>query len=391
MKYRVLDTFAGAGGFSLGFEMAGATIVGAIEQDEWATDTFKANHPDTLVIKSKLEDLDNSYLKNNFQNIDILLGGPPCQGFSIANKKNGDPKDPRNSLFQEFLRVAQVLQPKIAIMENVPNLLNAKTADKIPVIEIIESELRELGYFVYKKILEAQNFGVPQIRKRLFVIASKYELQNPFPEATHSPDVTSGLKPYLTLWDAISDLPPILAREGSEISEYTLEPLTDYQKTLRQNCNKLYNHKAMNHSKRLVERFQSMKWGQSTSDVPDHLKPIKRNSSEISTTVYDQNNRRMHPNKPCHTIAASFYANFVHPYLDRNFTAREGARIQSFPDNYIFLGKPTVVSHKLLQREGRFDEKYLCQYNQIGNAVPPLLAFNVAKNLLEQLEINNHE
>lgn len=391
MKYRVLDTFAGAGGFSLGFEMAGATIIGAIEQDEWATDTFKANHPDTLVIKSKLEDLDHSYLKNNFQNIDILLGGPPCQGFSIANKKNGDPKDPRNSLFQEFLRVAQVLKPKIVIMENVPNLLNAKTADKTPVIEIIESELRELGYFVYKKILEAQNFGVPQIRKRLFVIASKYELQNPFPEPTHSPDITSDLKPYLTLWDAISDLPPILAREGSEISEYTLEPQTDYQKTLRQNCTKLYNHKAMNHSKRLVERFQSMKWGQSTSDVPDHLKPIKRNSSEISTTVYDQNNRRMHPNKPCHTIAASFYANFVHPYLDRNFTAREGARIQSFPDNYIFLGKPTVVSHKLLQREGRFDEKYLCQYNQIGNAVPPLLAFNVAKNLLEQLEINNHE
>lgn len=391
MTYRVLDTFAGAGGFSLGFEMAGATIVGAIEQDEWATDTFKANHPNTLVIKSKLEDLNDSYLKNNFRNIDILLGGPPCQGFSIANKKNGDPKDPRNSLFQEFLRVAKLLEPRIVIMENVPNLLNAKTADKTPVIEIIETELRELGYFVYKTILEAQNYGVPQIRKRLFVIASKHELTKPFPDATHSTDAASGLQPSLTLWDAISDLPPILAREGAEVSEYTLEPQTHYQKVLRKNSIKLQNHKAMNHSKRLVERFQSMKWGQSTSDVPNHLKPIKRNSNEVSTAVYDQNNRRMHPNKPCHTIAASFYANFVHPYLDRNFTAREGARIQSFPDDYIFLGKPTVVSHKLLQREGRFDEKYLCQYNQIGNAVPPLLAFNVAKNLFIQLENITHE
>lgn len=391
MSYRVLDTFAGAGGFSLGFEQAGATIVGAIEQDEWATDTFKANHPESIVIKSKLEDLDDSYIQNSFKDIDILLGGPPCQGFSIANKKNGDPKDPRNSLFQEFLRIAKLLQPNVVIMENVPNLLNAKTADKTPVIEIIENELKELGYFVYKSILEAQNYGVPQIRKRLFVIASKVEIKQPFPDITHSINPDLHLKPCLTLWDAISDLPPILAREGSEVSEYTVEPQTEYQKVLRQSCSTLYNHKAMNHSKRLVERFQSMKWGQSTSDVPDHLKPIKRNSTEISSSVYDQNNRRMHPNKPCHTIAASFYANFVHPYLDRNFTAREGARIQSFPDSYVFHGKPTVVSHKLLQREGRFDEKYLCQYNQIGNAVPPLLALNVAKNLFAQLDNTTNE
>ena len=128
-----------------------------------------------------------------------------------------------------------------------------------------------------------------------------------------------------------------------------------------------------------------MKWGQSGSDVPDHLKPYKRNSNGIiSDKVYDQNNRRMHPDKPCHTIPASFYANFVHPYKDRNFTAREGARIQTFPDYYVFKGKPTVVSHKLLAREGRFDEKYLCQYNQIGNAVPPMLAKAVADNILSQ-------
>ena len=124
--------------------------------------------------------------------------------------------------------------------------------------------------------------------------------------------------------------------------------------------------------------------------VPAHLKPLKRNGNgEISKKVYDQNNRRMHPNKPCHTIAASFYANFVHPYNNRNFSPREGARIQSFPDWYVFKGKPTVVSHKLLQREGRTAEKHLCQYNQIGNAVPPLLAKAIADNVHK--EINKKE
>jgi DNA (cytosine-5)-methyltransferase 1 len=135
----------------------------------------------------------------------------------------------------------------------------------------------------------------------------------------------------------------------------------------------------------MVERFASMSSGQSGSDVAEHLRPKKRNSDEISDKIYDQNNRRMFADRPCHTIAASFYANFVHPFQNRNFTAREGARIQTFPDSYVFLGKPTVVSHKLLAREGRTDEKFLCQYSQIGNAVPPLLAKAIAENMKIEL------
>jgi DNA (cytosine-5)-methyltransferase 1 len=136
----------------------------------------------------------------------------------------------------------------------------------------------------------------------------------------------------------------------------------------------------------MVERFASMKCGQSVTDVPEHLKPFARNSNgKISEKAYDQNNRRMHPDRPCHTIPAAFYANFVHPFAHRNFTPREGARIQSFPDSYVFRGKPTVVSHMLLAREGRFEEKHLCQYNQIGNAVPPLLSEAVAANLIDQI------
>ncbi|CNJ12952.1 DNA cytosine methyltransferase [Yersinia frederiksenii] len=383
-KIKVLDTFAGAGGFSLGFHLAGAEIIGAIEIDSWATETFSYNHPESLVIKKDISLFSDDEILSTFEGNkpDIILGGPPCQGFSIANKKNGDLKDPRNSLFEEFLRLGRLLSPAIMIMENVPNISKAKTAEGDLVVDIIKDELSSLGYYVYHDILEATDYGVPQIRKRLFIIASKKELACPFPKPTHNKDGNYGLLRTPTLWEAISDLPKINAREGAEEMEYSLPAETEYQRMLRDKTDKVFNHKAMNHSKRLIERFSTMTWGQSTSDVPEHLKPYKRNSKEISEKVYDQNNRRMHPHKPCHTIAASFYANFVHPYVDRNFTAREGARIQSFPDWYIFKGKPTVVSHKLLQREGRMDEKYLCQYNQIGNAVPPLMAKALAENIL---------
>jgi DNA (cytosine-5)-methyltransferase 1 len=392
MQYSVLDTFAGAGGFSLGFELAGAKVIGAIEMDSWACETFKFNHPNATVMQGDITTMSDEQILNSFGkfNPDIVLGGPPCQGFSICNKNSGDPKDPRNSLFEEFIRVGRLLKPQVMIMENVPNLIKAKTESKELVVDIIKTELRNLGYHVEHRILEATDYGVPQIRKRLVVIATRKKMDNPFPEKTHTtmsaPDLLeAGLRKCPTLWEAISDLPEIEAREGSEEAEYSMPPHNEYQQLLRKGANKLFNHKSMNHSKRLVERFASMNWGDSTSDVPDHLRPLKRNSTEFSEKAYDQNNRRMHPERQCHTVPASFYANFVHPYKNRNFTAREGARIQSFPDWYVFKGKPTVVSHKLLHREGRLDEKHLCQYNQIGNAVPPLMAKAIAENILKQL------
>lgn len=392
MQYSVLDTFAGAGGFSLGFELAGAKVIGAIEMDSWACETFKFNHPNATVMQGDITTMSDEQILNSFGkfNPDIVLGGPPCQGFSICNKNSGDPKDPRNSLFEEFIRVGRLLKPQVMIMENVPNLIKAKTESKELVVDIIKTELRNLGYHVEHRILEATDYGVPQIRKRLVVIATRKKMDNPFPEKTHAtmsaPDLLeAGLRKCPTLWEAISDLPEIEAREGSEEAEYSMPPHNEYQQLLRKGANKLFNHKSMNHSKRLVERFASMNWGDSTSDVPDHLRPLKRNSTEFSEKAYDQNNRRMHPERQCHTVPASFYANFVHPYKNRNFTAREGARIQSFPDWYVFKGKPTVVSHKLLHREGRLDEKHLCQYNQIGNAVPPLMAKAIAENILKQL------
>jgi len=377
----LVDIFSGAGGFSLGFQMAGFKIIGALEVDKWASETFKQNHPESKVIIDDIRNVSNENLKTAFDNPDIVLGGPPCQGFSICVKNSCDPKDPRNSLFIEFLRIIRVLNPRVVIMENVPNLLNARINSGERVIDIIHIELNKLGYEVQSDVLEAVRYGIPQIRKRLFVIGSKVSFRQFFPEPTHD-EIE-----YVSLWDAISDLPDIEAREGAEIMDYDRLPQNDYQIEMRKDCKNLYNHIAMNHSKRMIERFRNMRWGDSARDVPKELMPYKRGEvGNISENAYDQNNRRMYPYKPCHTIPSSFYANFVHPFKHRNFTAREGARIQTFPDKYKFCGKPTVVSHKLLEREGRIDEKYLCQYNQIGNAVPPILAKAIAENLKNQLE-----
>jgi DNA (cytosine-5)-methyltransferase 1 len=397
---RVLDTFAGAGGFSLGFHLTvHYEIIGAIEFDKWAADTFKFNHPNSTVLVGDIQQYDKDFLLDAFPNKpEIILGGPPCQGFSIANRNAGDPADPRNSLFKEFVRLGQIFEPKIMIMENVPNLIKSRTQDKELVIDIIIKELKALGYYVYHSILNATDYGIPQIRKRLVVVASKEPLNDPFPAPTHTLNEAfptlfgDNLKIAPTLWDAISDLPQIAACQGAEIMDYCSNPKTEFQKMMRGNSDKVYNHVAMRHSKRMIERFASMSCGNSINDVPDHLKPLKRNGNgEFSEKLYDQNNRRMFPDKPCHTIAASFYANFVHPFLNRNFTPREGARIQTFPDWFVFQGKPTVVSHKLLQREGRDEEKHLCQYNQIGNAVPPLLAKAIANNLFSQLTIKSQK
>ena len=401
MKPRVFDVFSGAGGFSLGFEMAGCEVIAAIEHDKWAADTFSFNHPKAKMMLGDIESFDEEYLKKNISvKPDIIIGGPPCQGFSVCVKDACDPKDPRNSLFVEFIRMGKIFNPKVMVMENVPNIAKAKTQSGERVVDILKSEFEKLGYNVYQDILTASDYGVPQMRQRFVLIASKQELKNPFPKKTHYVDADSnegqmnlfsseycGLKKCPTLWEAISDLPDIEAREGAEEMNYTNEPENEYQRWCRGEEKILHNHLAMKHTKRLVERFSKMTWGQSVSDITeDRLKQRKRNGNgEVSDKPYDLNNRRMHPDKICHTITATFYGNFGHPYKNRNFTAREGARIQSFPDNYVFCGKPTVVSKKLLLKEGRDGEAYLCQYSQIGNAVPPLMAKCIAENIIKQI------
>ena len=401
-----IDLFAGAGGFGVGFELAGFHIPLSLEMDKWACDTLQFNRPKMAILQNDIREFNtsNSIHSVCHLNPDIVIGGPPCQGFSIAGPARKDPKDPRNSLFVNFAQWIEFLEPKAFVMENVKGLLSRKNADGQRVIDIIKNTFSSLGYTVEVWILNAAEYGVPQIRERIFIVGNKGGDVLGLPAKTHSLEFCNAneaqlsifedgdLLPAITLWDAISDLPELDAGEGEEEQEYTKKPLTDFQQWARNEGLRLYNHVAMDHSIRLVERFKHITWGKSSSDVPKEHGARRRNGNgTLSGIKYDQNNRRLHPYKPSHTIAASFYANFIHPFQHRNLTARKGARIQSFPDHYRFMGKKTVVSHKLLHREERFDEKYLCQYNQIGNAVPPLLARAIALHLKEKLELCPHQ
>jgi DNA (cytosine-5)-methyltransferase 1 len=402
IKPIAIDLFAGAGGFGLGFEMAGFSIPLSVEIDTWACDTLRYNHPNMTIIE---HDIRKFNTESQIQEIclfkpDIIIGGPPCQGFSIAGPAQKDPKDPRNTLFINFAQWIAFLQPKAFVMENVKGLLSRKNAEEIKVIDIIKQSFEALGYFVEIWLLNAAEYGVPQIRERVFIVGNNQKKEIGSPPKSNSLKLFNSknfqvsrldsqqLNPALTIWDAISDLPSLNAREGQEEQIYTSESQNDYQDLMRKGSQTLFNHVAMDHSQRLVERFKQIKWGESSTDVSKEYGARRRSGNgELSGKSYDQNNRRLYPYKPSHTITASFYANFIHPFQHRNLTAREGSRIQSFPDTYRFLGKKTVVSHKLLHREKRFDEKFLCQYNQIGNAVPPLLAKAIALHLKEKLEL----
>ena len=228
------------------------------------------------------------------------------------------------------------------------------------------------GYDVSLNMVNAKDYGVAEERKRIFYIGFRKDLNI---QPTHpTPYAMDG---YVTVDDAISDLPQINAGEGVESAEYLSEPSNPFQQYVRRNSNVVNNHIAMKHTPRLVERFKAIKPGQSLIDVWDTHGAVKRGTpTEKSTIKFSQNNQRVFGNLPAPTIAASFQSNFIHPHLDRNFTAREGARLQSFPDDFIFEGMRTKMSW----------EKGLSQYQQIGNAVPVLLAYAIANNLIEQLK-----
>lgn len=191
---RVLDLFAGAGGLSLGFKAAGYTITGANEIDLWASGTIKANFPDQNVLCADIRKLDDSCLKEAFGNVDVIIGGPPCQGFSIANNSARNIDDPRNSLFKEFMRAISLFLPSAVVFENVAGLVKKKTSNGDKYIDIILQEIEALGYIPHARILEAQDYGVPQIRPRLIIVATRTPINNPYPSITHA----APLPPHFT-------------------------------------------------------------------------------------------------------------------------------------------------------------------------------------------------
>ena len=398
-KIKVLDLFAGAGGFGLGFRLANNNfkVICSLEVDKWAVETLKANNVEKQKIicdDIRHFDTDDKIRSACKTKPDVIIGGPPCQGFSYAGPTK-DPKDPRNYLFKNFAHWVDVLKPKVFVMENVRGLLTGKNEKREKVIEIIKKTFTDIGYTVKVWELNAANFGVPQNRERIFIVGNKFGVEISEPAWTHYLPTekkqlngkAKTLKQAINVQKAIGDLPKLKAGEGEEETEFTTKPRSDFQKLSRGNTDKLYNHVTMVHTKRLVERYEQILSGLTLGEIPEELQVRKRSGNgELSESEYNSNYRHLKPEMISYTIPASFYSNFVHPNQPRNITSREAARLQSFPDNYVFKGKRTQISSKLLKQLGKEDENFLSQYNQIGNAVPPLLAKAVANRIFCFLE-----
>jgi DNA (cytosine-5)-methyltransferase 1 len=368
---RVIDLFAGCGGLSLGLQQAGHEIVAAFEIDKFAGDTYERNHPAVSLVRRDIRELSSRYFAREFAGlVDLVAGGPPCQGFSVSGKRQYGIFSSQNELVFEFMRVVGALQPRLVLMENVGGFRTARINTKKPALAAVKRSLEDLGYHVYASVLQAADFGVPQYRTRIFIVGSRDALYvSPFPAPTHSR--TGVLTPrHLSVLDAISDLPQIGAGRGTEeLQPYPGPPLTPFQTILRLGSEGIANHVAMKHSSEIIRRFASIPPGGSGYNIGR-----SRHADNETVTVYKMNNQRLRGDLPSLCITANFQSNYVHPVLDRNLTAREAARIMSFPDSFVLKGKRTLMSSSLLKAEGRHEENHLSQYNQIGNAVPPLLA-----------------
>ena len=363
-KINVVDLFAGAGGLSYGFYHDEAfNIVCANELKYDMAQTYKLNHPDIKMYNKDIKDFSIIDLQNDFnilsEEIDLVIGGPPCQSYSTAGKRLMD--DPRGKLFKEYYRILKELNPKMFLFENVRGLLSM---DNGKLIDTIISLFESLGYKVKYNLLNSADFGVPQKRKRVIIIGSKLPFEFKFPNPTHSDDITSGLLPYLTIEDAIGDLPFIAANESSD--KYATPPKNDFQRYMRRNSNnKLTEHKSSKHKQELIALMEKLPEGGSPDDVPEEFRPKKR---------FGNSHSRLYWNKPYATLTRYFgnpgSYRCIHPKANRALTTREGARIQCFPDDYIFYGS---ISSKNLQ---------------IANAVPCLLSVVLKDSIKEYFHAN---
>nr|AAX14651.1 BbvCI methyltransferase 2 [Brevibacillus brevis] len=379
MKFVALDIFAGCGGFSSGLIQAGHEVTSALEIDSWAAETYQFNHRNVNLLTEDITKVDSTYFKVNFKDrVNLVVGGPPCQGFSVSGPRQYGVYKKENALVAEYIRVIKAVEPEYFILENVRGFTTATIEGRIKALNFLLAELREIGYHVYHDVLQAADYGVPQLRSRLFVVGSRHPIANPFPNKTHSLNGTQHLRPYLSIMEAIGDLPIINACEGTDnLVQYSLEPQNDFQQAMRNGSLGVYNHEAMKHSARIVERFATIQPGGSGYK----LGTVK--GKDAPETVYKSNNQRLISDQPALCITANWQSSYIHPLLNRNLTVREAARIQTFPDSYVFKGKRAVPSASLLRKLGRDDENFLSQCHQVGNAVPPLLA----KQIFERLSV----
>lgn len=350
MNCNIIDLFSGVGGLSLGFEKEGFKTVLANEIDSDIAKSYSKNHPNTFLINTDITKLDIEQIFASYKNTDVVVGGPPCQGFSQKGKRN-IMADSRNYLFRYFFDVIKFIKPKYFVMENVPNILTANNASfKNEIYQLFE----EIGYTLNSEVLNAKDYGVAQNRRRAIIIGRLGSKIVSMPKKTNL---------HVSVWDAISDLNFLNSGEGEMCANYHLPIQNEYQKKLRASCDLLYNHKASSHSKLALNRIKLLKINGEKSDLP---------KEHQTKSIYSGTWSRLDKDKPCVTITTRFdtpsSGRFTHPVLHRALTVREAARIQSFPDNFIFYGSKTS------------------QMKQVGNAVPPILAQAIAKQIKKDME-----
>lgn len=391
-KLKVMDLFCGTGGFSKGFENVGAFSVNCgIDVLPVAVETFQKNHPQAVALATDIGKVSLSEVVERTgmspEQPSVIVGGPPCQGFSsIRPFRSANEDDPRNSLFEEFARYVNYFRPPLFVMENVVGLA---THNNGSTIDQIQECFGALGYESDWRIMNAAHFGVPQKRERLVLIGAQAGITILFPSPTHSGDFkTIGMRNHArlllpptnpstpslftndkrklpeapTVIEAIGDLPPVAA--GESVVAYDLPPQNDYQSARRRNATHLNWHAATRHTERMLDIIRHA--GPNISAVPQHLI-----SSGFSSSY-----SRLDPDSPAVTLTVNFVHpasnKCIHPHQDRALTLREGARLQSFDDDFQFAGTRTQVA------------------KQIGNAVPPLLGQAIAESVLDMLSTSSH-
>jgi DNA (cytosine-5)-methyltransferase 1 len=366
----VLDLFSGAGGMSLGFKMAGYQIGLGVEKEKLAYKTHCHNFSDRCYLGDIRDIPDPRFFiqEHGLEQVDVIIGGPPCQGFSrvgrgkLRSLKN-DPTyihDPRNQYYKEFTRFVEGLHPIYFVMENVPDMQFYTDGEGLLLRKALR-RFRELGYTVSSKVLQADHYGVPQTRRRLFIVGNRMEQEIQWPNKTHKGSL-------VTVWQAISDIPIVPHGHRQDEMPYRSRcKLNDYQRLIRQGAgNVLYNHQTRWHNEQDLEAFAWLPEGGKYVELPDEY---KRYRDDIFKDKY----RKLYRGRPSWTIEAHigkdtyrhiYPSHKGEPEPPRTISVREAARLQSFPDQFRFIGPFTR------------------QFYQLGNAVPPLLAKAVAETIL---------
>lgn len=371
-----IDCFSGPGGICTGLHAAGVKTLVAIEYIKSCVDTYSANHPEVHVIHSDIRDVTLNQILPFIPNdgVDLVTSGMPCETFSTAGNTSRSFYDDRQFLFREGIRIAQLANAKVILFENVPGIMTktvSKESGKL-IVDVLKEELEEAGYNNYiDVVLDATKFGVPQRRKRYFILATRFKdwvLQAPSP--TVFKDVT--------VKEAFSGLPNVIANSGIEKNTHSTSA-SEYSKLMRNDefwkregfDKNLTYHKPMKHRECTLERFSLLNQGESLKDLFIRYTGEEREELQkrrvLPNKMFIKRNYRLKIDEPSPTVTSHCLDEFVHPDFDRALTVRECARLQSFPDSYDFCGGPYLVPH--------LDKKVQDKYEQIGDAVPPLLAY----------------